>query len=218
MEMVIDPPTGLLAPDGSALPFTALRDWFALIVRPQKEMDVADWLKERRLAAYWPNYSVNEPTSRGCAARRLIRRPRPKAVISGYVFLGAHAGGPEPFAIVHDAPGVFGWLRTFKGEPLRVPERDIAIIRAIEAGLNLLPPIGVMHSFVIGERVRIVDDLFGVWQTGRVKGLEADGRISVDVPGLLGRVTTVLFHPHQLEPLQAAQVTKPKKKKAKARH
>lgn len=209
---------GLLAPDGSPLPFRAAREWFALIVRPLKEMDAADWLKERRLAAYWPNYTVNEPTSRGIIARRLIRRPRPKAVISGYVFLGAHAGGPEPFAIVHDAPGVFGWLRSFDGAPLRVPERDIAIIRAIESGLNLPPPLGVMHSFVIGEKVRIVDDLYGAWQTGRVKGLEPDGRIIVDVPGLLGRVTPVHFHPHQLEPLQAAQVTKPKKNKAKARH
>jgi transcription antitermination factor NusG len=212
MLMAIDSTRqGMLAPDGSLLPFTAAREWFALIVRPMKEMDTADWLKDRDFAAYWPNSISNEATSRGVAGARLVRRPRPKAVIPGYIFLGTHLGSPEPFAVMHDAPGVYGWLRTTGGGPLRVGEADIQTIREIEAGQNIPPPVGAMHSFRSGEKVRICDDTYGLWETGIVKGVALDGRIIVDVPGLLGRVTPVHFHPHQLEPLQAAQA-KPKKK------
>jgi transcription antitermination factor NusG len=210
MEMAIER-SGMLAPDGSALPFTAAREWFALIVRPMKELDAADWFKERRLAAYWPNSMVSQPTSRGVHGARLVRRSRPKAIIPGYIFLGAHAGSPEPFAIVHDAPGVYGWLRTTGGGPLRVSEADILEFRRIEADANLPPPSGLFHSFRSGEKVRIANDVYGRWGTGTVRALDHDGRISVDVPGLLGRVTTVHFHPHQLEPLQAAQA-RPKKR------
>lgn len=213
MEMAIErtDDQGLIALDGSALPYRAARDWFGLIVRPMREMDAADWLKRLRLAVYWPNYVSNDATSRGVKGQRLIRRPRRKSVISGTMFLAVPMGCREPCIIVEEVPGVYGWLRTNNGDALRVRESDIETIRRIEAGLNLPPPIGVMHNFAPGDKVRICDDLYSNWQKGTVNRLETDGRISVDVPGLFGRVTPVQFYPHQIEPLQVAQA-KPKKR------
>ena len=195
----------MISCDGSPLPYYAPREWFALVVRPNKEMDTADWLKVRNFAAYWPNYVSHEGSSRGVAGARLIRRPRYRAVIPGYIFLGVNAGSGDPFAVSRDAPGVYGWLRTTGGGPLRVAETDIDTIRRIEADENLPPPVGPMHSFKSGEKVRVVADIVGNWQTGIVSRLDRDGRIVVEIPGLLGRVTPVHFHPHQIEPLQVTQ-------------
>lgn len=202
--------SGLLSPDGQLLPFGAPRQWFALTVRANREIDTADWLKRANLAAYWPNYTRNEAASRGVAGARLVRRPRRCALIPGYIFLGARQECAAPFYVAVEAPGVFGWLRNSDGEPKSISEGEIGRIREMEAEANL-PPRQTFHSFRIGTQVRFVEASYEGWNGGTVMALADDGRISVGVRGLLGRVTPVWLYPHQIEPLQAAQA-RPKKR------
>jgi transcription antitermination factor NusG len=183
---------------GRGLEFNEPRIWRALTIRPSKEQLVADWLRRARIFAYWPNYTKRVPTaSRGGGPQR--QQHRLSAVIPGYLFMAVGLQSPDPWPIVDQTPGVIGFVRDERGNAAGLSNEDIDIIRLIEAGLNLPPPARVVHSFKTGDKVRFTDDLMCRWQAGRVTRLADDGRISVDTPGLLGRVVPIWVYPHQIE-------------------
>lgn len=173
--------------------------WFALVARPQKEQDAADWLRRERIPAYWPNYpwlaSMTSKTN-----GRLRRRMRLLAVIPGYLFIEDQPDKPEfdLHTIVKHTPGLSGFVRDHQGEWATLKNDHIEVIRQIEGRLNLPPPIKAMHTFKMGQKVHFKDDVIGCFPPGKIGRLLPDGRIIVDTHAL-GRVVPVTVFPHQIE-------------------
>lgn len=189
----------LLGLDGSPIDFTAPRSWVALLTRPSKEQDAADWCKYAHLFAFWPCYSDQVRHGYRRAAGRASRSPRMRAVIPGYLFVAVKQGSMvSPFAVIGQAPGIIGYMRDPSGHPALLGEADIETIRRIEGGLNLPYDPKTSHKFKPGQKVRFCDDLMGRWPAGTVDRIAPDGRISVDV-SLLGRIVPVTVYPHQIE-------------------
>lgn len=172
--------------------------WRALVVRSSKEQDAADWLRKSRVPAYWPNY-VRQIKAAGQANGFQRRRSHLCPVIPGYLFMpeAEVSNGRDPWPIVDQTPGIIGFLRNTHGYAAALDDSDIEIIRRIEGGLNIPPP-DVSHSFKMADKVRFTDDIYRSWPSGKIKKLEKDGRIGVEVP-LLGRIVLVAVFPHQIE-------------------
>lgn len=193
---------GFVGFDGNGLDFREARTWTALFSRPGKEQDAADWLKRARLFAYWPCYVDQDRAAGQKRAAGIARRCRRfRALIPGYIFIADRASGQcDPFLIIHQTPGIVGFLRDATGHPARVTEADIGKIRRIEADANLPPDPKTAHRFRIGDKVRFRDEEGPVWPNGVVSALAEDGRIVVEVP-LLGRVVPFRVYPHQIAPM-----------------
>lgn len=179
--------------DGVPLEFSDPRVWAALTVRPSKEQGAADRLREYKLFSYWPCYLKQQ--NMGSGRRRPIYSP----VMPGYIFIAVRAGSNvNPWHVLTMTPGIIGYVRNGQGAPAFLTNDDIEIIRNIEGGLNLPPPIKVIHKFKVGDKVRFTDDLMGRWPSGKVKSLASNNGISVEVP-LLGRLVPITVYPHQIE-------------------
>lgn len=190
---------GLFGLDGQPMNFRTPRAWLALRARTGKEQDSADWLKHNRIFAYWPCYSKDINAGRGHRNGFAQRRSRYYSLIPGYLFVADREGkAHDPSWMVETVPGILSYQRDASGRPLTLAEADIETIRRIEDGENLPPNPKTAHKFKNGEKVRFADDLLGRWPAGKVERLADDGRISVGV-SLLGRIVSVLVHPHQIE-------------------
>lgn len=196
IETAMAPLIGL---DGHPLDFRTPRNWTALIARPSKEQDAADWLKNAGLLAYWPCFVDQIRHHQQRAAGRAKRFPRYKSVIVGYIFMAVRVGdNTDPWNIVRETPGIISFVRNAEGNAARMAEEDIAVIRRIEGGLNLPINPKTAHVFKCGDKVHFVDDLYGRWPNGVVFRLAENGRIIVNVP-LLGQVVPIEVFPHQIE-------------------
>lgn len=170
------------------------RGWYALIAKSGREVNAANGFRDQRVRCYWPNYEKQINASRG--RRRCIFT----AIIPGLLF-SPIADESLFWAVIDNVPYVLNLLRNCSGDLITLENADIEIIRRIEAGENTpLPPTQAFHNFKIGEKVRFIDDINGRWPPGKIIGLSDDGRISIEVPGVMGRA--VPFRevlPHQVE-------------------
>jgi len=185
--------------DGAPIDFRTPRIWAALQARPSKEQDAADWLKRANLFAYWPCYvdQVRHSHARGHGHGWRYGRFRP--VIPGYLFIAGREGShADPSSVIRQTPGVIGYMRDASGHPAFLGNDDIEIIRHIEAGMNLPLDPKTAHKFRVGDKVRFCDDLLGRWPPGVVERLADNGRLSIGV-AMLGRIVSVIAHPHQIE-------------------
>lgn len=173
--------------------FNEPRVWFALTVRPGREQDAADWLKHSQVHAYWPCYTRQFPSGQRAPNGRARTVARLCAVIPGYLFMASRPEA-DPWPVVHQAPGISGYLRDATGDAASVSNEDIEVIRQIEAGMNLPPPPKHIHQFKIGMKVRFIDL---PWRPGRVIRLADAGEIGVETQ-LLGQAVTVRVRPHQI--------------------
>jgi transcription antitermination factor NusG len=180
------------------LPYHEPRVWHALVTRPNREQEAADWLRRGRVHAYWPCYTRQVNAGRGLRNGRAQTVARFSAVIPGYLFVAARTGpGNDPWDIIHQTPGIMGYVRDAYGDAATLTNEDIEVIRRIEGQLNLPPPKSHAHKFKVGSKVRFSDDLMGRWPVGRVTGLAETGQISVET-NLLGRAVTIWVGPHQI--------------------
>ncbi|WP_291854837.1 transcription termination/antitermination NusG family protein [Bradyrhizobium sp.] len=180
------------------LDFHAPRQWRALTVRPTYEQKAADFLKTERQWVYWPCF-VDQVHAGGhrrgqCRVRRAVFR----AVMPGYLFLAVHPDSGDPWSCVHATPGITGFVRDGGGHAAALTDRDIDIIRMIEAGLNLPHDPMKAHRHKPGDKVRFVDDTYSRWPPSIVRRLAEDGRIVLETL-LLGRIVPILAYPHQIE-------------------
>lgn len=164
--------------------------WFALLTFANRERSAAEWVKARSASVwiYWPNYLIARASGRGG------RRSQLASIIPGYLFM---AGG-NPWDVVHETPGVYGFVRNGNREPAHLTDEDIEIIRRIEGDENLPENPKTAHRFRVADKVSFCGDLFGRWPAGSIERLDDDGRIVVSV-GLLGRVVPIHVHPTQIE-------------------
>lgn len=170
--------------------------WYAVIIRSSREQDAADGFRREGVLAYWPNYERHVPIARdrnGHKGRRMVF----SAIIPGFIFCPT-AEANEFWRIIEHVPGVLNMLRGAGGEIATLTNADIEIIRHIEAGLNLPPPVTPVHNFKTGKKVRFIDDLMGRWPPGKIVRLARDGRISVEIY-LMGRMVPIVVLPHQIE-------------------
>ena len=181
-----------------AIQYSEPRVWIALLAVPSKERASADWLRRSRVPAYWPNFVKQVAIGSGRSGGRGSRRAVPCAIIPGYIFMPVRPHEMDPWHVVHQTPGLHGYIRDAHGRPATMTNNDVETIRKIEGGLNLPPPEKPVHSFNIGRKVRFADDLMGRWPAGKVSRLADDGRIGVDI-SLLGRTVMVTVYPHQIE-------------------
>ena len=173
--------------------FRTPRKWYALLTGSNKERAAADWLKLRSSAwIYWPNMTAQKASGRGGRRAQLV------SIIPGYLFMGAGLDSGDPWQVVHETPGIHGFVRDSTGHAAALTDQDIEIIRRIEGNENLPVNPKTAHRFQVGEKVQFVDDLYGRWPSGRIERLADDGRIVVGVP-LLGRVVKISVYPHQIE-------------------
>ena len=184
-----------ISDDAVGLDFRAPRYWRALIALASREQRAADWLRESRIRAYWPNYSVSESVGRQANGWR-ARGRRLRAISPGFVFVAVPPDSElELHRIVEDTPGIIGYMRDGTGLAATITEHDIRRIREIEGDHNRPPPAKHVHSFRIGQKVRFKIDR-GL--TGKIVEFCADGRIGIEAEKLLGGATVKAW-PHQIE-------------------
>jgi transcription antitermination factor NusG len=189
--------------DGEQVEWDTPLQWVALTARPSREIEAADWLKRTRLFAYWPNKVTQIRMGSGAAGMPSRRRAVYRAIIPGYIFAAQRLGNTaHPCNLIGQVPGLIGFVRGFDGGPALLRQRDIEIIRHIEARENMPPPAPseVSKKFKFGDKVRFIDDIYSEWPPGVVKQLYSDDRIAIDVP-LLGRVVPMEVSPSQIEPM-----------------
>lgn len=190
---------GLKGLDGRPMNVTTPRDWAALIARPNREQDAADWLKRFQFFAYWPCYQKDENAGGKRRNGFGLRRVRYSSLIPGMIFVATHQGSRvNPWALVGAIPGIISYMHDGAGHPAWLGEEDILTIRRIEGGENKPQDRKTAHKFKIKEKVRFCDDLLGRWPPGTIERLADDGRISIGVP-VLGRIVSILAFPHQIE-------------------
>lgn len=174
------------------------KSWYGVLIRAGKERDAADGFRRENVLAYWPNYNRHVAAG-GRKTKTARRRCVLAAIMPGYIFTPASESDVF-WPVAERIPGYINVLRGFNGEISIIQKPDIDLIREIEAGQNLPPPIKPKHTFKTGQKVRFTDDLIGRWPPGVVEKLLPDGRISVDVY-LMARIVPILAFPHQLEPM-----------------
>lgn len=167
--------------------------WVLITVRSGAEQDARDSLRRHGLSVWWPNY---EREVRGLSKERGRVRLVRSGVIPG-VLLSPSLMHPRFHIALDRAPGVIAILRGAEGEIAELRSADIALLRAIEHGLNTPPTSRPAHSYKVGDRVRFAGDERRAWPAGRVVRVSKGGRLSVEVPGLFGRTTLVeVMHCH----------------------
>jgi transcription antitermination factor NusG len=168
------------------------KGWHAFVAVAGREQDAADGFRRERVRAYWPNEVKLAPS--GHSRRRL----KCSAIIPGLIFTPL-ADLDLLWEAVERIQYVLNVVRKEDGAPAIVANEDIEIIRRIEAGLNLPPPVTPFHNFNLGDKVRFIDDILGRWPVLKITGLSKDGRISVE-GYLMGRMVPIRsVLPHQIE-------------------
>jgi transcription antitermination factor NusG len=167
--------------------------WIALLTQPSSERKACIWLRRRQFEPYWPRYKGQIKLSRH---RRAIRW---RGVIPGYLFLPIVDIDNMNWPLLDRAPGIHGKITNGEGYAKRLTQSDIDDIQKIEAALNsseLCAAEGI--PFKVGQRVRPVDDMFGNWE-GSITRIDNRRQIAIEVPGLFGRTTVVMFSAEKLE-------------------
>jgi len=174
-------------------------EWVIVLIRPGYEQQARDSLRRRGIGAWWPNYQKEVGTKdpeTGKRYKRLIRF----GVLPGVLLSPAKMD--ERFWSACDlAPGVINVARNSSTGPILLTDVDIALIHAIETGLNRADPVkAALHSYETGERVRFIDDEYRRLPTAKVIRCDRDGEITVEV-NFFGRMTKITVMAFQIEPV-----------------
>jgi transcription antitermination factor NusG len=170
-------------------------DWVMILVRPGFEQEARDSLRRRGVGAWWPNYQKEEGFKDQQTGKRFKRLVR-SGVLPGVLL------DTRFWAACDTAPGVFNVARKVSTDPILLNDVDIALIHAIEVGLNKALAIrSSNHSYETGESVRFVDDEYRRLPAGKVLKCSRDGHITVEV-NFFGRMTPVEVLPFQIEPVE----------------
>jgi len=173
--------------------------WVIVLVRPGYEQQARDSLRRRGVGAWWPNYQKEvgaKDTETGKRYKRLIRF----GVLPG-VLLSPARLDHRFWSACDLAPGVLNVARNVSTGPILLDDVDIALIHAIETGLNKASPIkSTKHSYESGEMVRFIDDEYRRLPAGKVVKCDRDGEITVEV-NFFGRMTKITVMAFQIEPV-----------------
>jgi len=174
-------------------------DWCMVLVRPGYEQDCRDSLRRRGVGAWWPNFSKEIGFKDRQTGKRGVRRML-VPVLPGVLFCPARMS--EAFWQAIDlAPGAINVARKFNTDVILLSDLDIVLIHKIEQGLNVSTPPKSDHSYVVGDKVRFIDDELRRFGTGEVIECHRDGRMRVDI-NMFGRVTPWTIASWQVEPVE----------------
>lgn len=184
------PPIGLADP---------ITEWCMLIVRPSMEQEARDALRRYGIGAYWPNYpKLTVVKNRQSENGRPIRRLSLASVIAGVILTPAKF--TDLFWNAIDlAPGVINIARTPSSKPVTLNDTDIVLIHKIEEVLNRPAPEKAVHTFKVGDKVRLVGAQADRWPPGRIVRVARNGRISIEIAAMGRKVIFNDLLPHQIE-------------------
>lgn len=142
--------------------------WYALQVRPQREIAVLEALVFREVLAYWPSYRVK-------VGQHYVR----KSLFPGYVFarlnLASHPNVPNVLRIVGAGK-----------DPTPIPDEEISAVRRLSQSPSARPER--LSDLKVGQAVKVrIGPLTGL--EGYVVYLKNSTRIVVSV-GLLGQAAS----------------------------
>jgi transcriptional antiterminator NusG len=161
-------------------------NWYATTVRPQHEVTVANWFKERGLQPFSPMYPLTRQWS---DRKKTIQQP----LFAGYVFCRFSR---NDCAKVLNTPGVRSII-SFGGRPAAVPDSEIEHLAAIVDSGRRLQPWPYIDQ---GEQIRIErGPLKGI--TGFVVDTRDESRLVVSVT-FLKRSVSVSVDRDSLIPLR----------------
>lgn len=173
------------------------RKWVALLTVPNSEAKAAIHLNKISVltptVVYWPRYMVQVRVGEIVNGRKQ-RAPRPRSVFVGMMFASIAVGNYadyRPFRDFEATPWLRGYLRNGQGFPRYLSDREMDEVRDLEVRVNAKEAPAPVRKFVIGEHVKIVSDLVKAWPCGKICHIARDGRLDVEIAGLLGRVTVV---------------------------
>lgn len=189
--------------------------WVMVLVKPGLEQEARDSLRRRGVGAWWPNYQKEEGAKDQQTGKRYKRLVR-SGVLPG-VLLSPARLDTRFWAACDIAPGVINVVRKDSTNPILLDDVDIALIHAIETGLNKPSPIkSGKHSYEVGEMVRFIDDEYRRLPAGKVIKCSRDGHVTVEV-NFFGRMTPVEVLPWQIEPVEVGAKNQIASKSADAR-
>lgn len=177
--------------------YTGFPWWHALLAAPGHERDVAERLQRYRVTAYLPLYSEKVRIRGGRAHRHEFR-----AVVGGMLFVPVEMMDVPRLHEMLERCGVHDFWRDGEARPTKLAKPVIERIREMEAELNLHVSTRqlVARRFKIGMEVRFTDDVLAdCWGTGTVAAIDRNGRITVDVAGLLGRTVPIVVPAAKIE-------------------
>lgn len=99
--------------------------WYALQIRPQRELSVLEALVHREVLTFWPSYRVK-------LGQRYIR----KSLFPGYLFARLDLDDKNHPAV--SVPNVIRIVGTPKG-PISIPDEEIAAVRKVSQGPGRAP-------------------------------------------------------------------------------
>lgn len=183
---------------GAKLP-PAVDEMVMIFARPGQEQEARDAMRRRGVGAWWPNYR-REVTVR----HRETGKRHASFVLTGMmpgIILSPARLDKTFWQVVDLAPGVVNVIRRSGDQrPILLNDVDVALIHAIEAGLNT--PVEksgkVRHAFKAGDRVVFADDVMSRWGHGKVVRCHRGGKIEVEA-NVLGFATPVHVWPHQIK-------------------
>jgi transcription antitermination factor NusG len=145
--------------------------WYALQIRPQRELSVLEALVDRQVLTFWPSYRVKQ-------GQRYVR----KSLFPGYLFARLDLEDKN-----HPAVSVPNVIRIVGAKgPTPIPDEEIAQVRSIAQMPSARPER--LTDLKVGQAVRVsIGPLAGLY--GYVVYLKNSTRIVVSM-GLLGQAAS----------------------------
>jgi len=149
--------------------------WIAVITIPNREIDANRSIRDARFWTFYPQRLVPVRHARTVDHRAI-------AYLPGYVF--AHMLPRQDWTVLEDKPGVLRVLMGRDGNPVLLPDRDVASLMAIATPDGLIKdppkPAALRVIFDVGERVKIVEGPFASFHAVVTDGVDTDGYLGVD--------------------------------------
>lgn len=183
---------------GASLP-APLADWCIVLVRPGYEQDCRDRLRHCGVGAWWPNYPKEVGTKDRRTGKR-FKRATLLSVLPGVILCPAKLNSLF-WQALDLAPGAQNIARKASGDVMLLSDLDIAMIHKIEEGLNKGEKPKIDHSYVVGDKVRFVDDELRRFPAAEVVGCSKDGLLQLEV-NMFGRATPWTVASWQVEPVE----------------
>lgn len=140
-------------------------NWYALLVKRNKERLVAGGLEGKDIQCILPTYSVKRQWSDRSRAVTLPLFP-------GYVFCRIPDGDESPRILT--TPGVIRFV-SFGKQPTPIPENEIQMVRTLAESNQILEPWPYLEP---GQRVRVERGPFKEWE-GIVSRKKAESHLIV---------------------------------------
>lgn len=151
--------------------------WIAVITIPNRETDANRSIRDAR---FWTFYPQRIPIVRH--ARQEQEGKRPVAYLPGYLFV--HLMPRQDWTVIEQRPGVARVLTGSDGNPMLLPDKDIASIMSLADSHGVIreppKPAALRVVFDVGERVKIVEGPFSSFHAVVTDGVDTDGYLGVD--------------------------------------